>query len=505
MKQKKYVSVVLLILCTFSLVLTGCERKRNLTEFILSLRDRNRTEDTGNMAEAPIEGATEIILSDTYQEEVMEEEQGEKEQEEDRWETIADMEEAYQAILDFSSGEFIGYHPMDETFLMWLSAEYGNEVIVEVAASLKNGKQDKNLWYELTGNSVHVLWLLYCQQTGFQSYQLDNVTWQVCKDVSQTVLNFTGDINFAEGYVTTKHMDASPNGIMDCFSEDLLEEMNSADVMMINNEFTYSTRGNALQGKAYTFRAHPNRVDLLSVFGTDIVSVANNHVYDFGPEALLDTVETLDKAKIPHVGAGANIKEAGKPYYFICNGRKIAIVAATQIERSLNYTKEATDTEPGVLKALNPDKFVKVIEHARKNSDYVIAMTHWGTEGDSNYGKDQVNLATAFARAGADAIIGGHTHCLQGFDFIEGVPIIYSLGNFWFSKSTQDTGLAQVVIDEAGTLRLRFLPCIQKDVKTSLVTELGNKKRILDFMQKHSSDKVLVDSEGWVSEVGVDK
>ena len=54
------------------------------------------------------------------------------------------------------------------------------------------------------------------------------------------------------------------------------------------------------------------------------MNVANNHVYDYGPEALLDTIETLDRAGIPHVGAGANLKEASKPYYFVCNGRKIA-------------------------------------------------------------------------------------------------------------------------------------------------------------------------------------
>ena len=87
----------------------------------------------------------------------------------------------------------------------------------------------------------------------------------------------------------------------------------------------------------------------------------------------------------PHIGAGANLEEAKKPYYFMVYGRKIAIVAATQIERTYNYTKEATDTTPGVLKTLEPDKFVEVIREAKKNSDYVIAFVHWGTEGDSNY------------------------------------------------------------------------------------------------------------------------
>lgn len=415
--------------------------------------------------------------------------------------SIEDMDWAYETILENCSGEFIGYHTIDDSFLAWFSAEYGNTALSKIAGAVESDNQDKDIWYDLTGNSIHVLWLMYCQQTGFQQYQLENVKWQECASTEETTFAFTGDVNFAEGYVTTEHMDSSANGIYDCFSEDLLEVMNDVDVMMVNNEFTYSTRGTALPGKAYTFRAEPSRVDLLKVFGTDIVNVANNHVYDFGPEALLDTIDTLDKAEIPHVGAGANLEEAGKPCYFVCNGRKIAIVAATQIERTLDYTKEATENSPGVLKTLKPDKFVEVIKKARKNSDYVIAMVHWGTEGSNHYGNDQYNLAKAFVDAGVDAIIGGHTHCLQGFDFIDGVPIIYSLGNFWFSSSTQDTGLAKVTIDKAGELTLSFIPCIQENIRTSLVTEETQKQRIFDFMQEHSASGVLVTEEGVVQEV----
>ncbi len=74
---------------------------------------------------------------------------------------------------------------------------------------------------------------------------LQQVYWKTCSSEDEIVLDFTGDINFAEGWGTTEHMDGQPNGINDCFSKDLLQEMNHADIMMINNEFTYSGhRGN---------------------------------------------------------------------------------------------------------------------------------------------------------------------------------------------------------------------------------------------------------------------
>lgn len=410
---------------------------------------------------------------------------------------IEDLDDAYEALLDSCSKEFIGDYRIDESFLNWVYANYGKDAVLSIAKESQED-QDVNIWYEETGNSIHVLWLLYCQDTGMNEDDLQQVYWKTYNSEDEIVLDFTGDINFAEGWGTTEHMDAQPNGIYDCFSADLLQEMNDADIMMVNNEFTYSTRGEPLAGKDYTFRADPKRVALLETFGTDIVSLANNHVYDYGEEALIDTIDTLEEAGVPYVGAGKDLKDAMRPVYFVANGKKIAIVSATQIERSLNYTKEATEITPGVLKTLNPDKFLKVIEEARDNSDYVIAFVHWGTEGTNYFGSDQVALAKQFVEAGVDVIIGGHTHCLQGMEYMDGVPIIYSLGNFWFSASTLDTGLSQVIIRDDGTIDFRFLPCIQKNYKTSLVTDESEKRRIFDFMESLSVG-ITIDDDGYVT------
>jgi poly-gamma-glutamate synthesis protein (capsule biosynthesis protein) len=81
---------------------------------------------------------------------------------------------------------------------------------------------------------------------------------------------------------------------------------------------------------------------------------------------------------------------------------------------------------------------------------------------------------------------------------IDGVPVIYSLGNFWFSSSTLDTGLARVTIDEHGDLTLDFIPCIQKNLRTELITEETEKQRVFAFMQKHSAPGIVVTEEGIV-------
>lgn len=412
---------------------------------------------------------------------------------------INDLTDAIEQILNRADRAFISGYLVDESFLIWLSKQYGDESIYRLKDAVSKQPQNRESWYEITGKSIHVLWLEYCEHTGFQSYILNNVYQKECADNSQVVLDFTGDINLSEGWSTTQYLDASAGRVEECMSSALLTEMRSADILMINNEYTYSTRGTPLEGKAYTFRANPKRVEVLKSLGTDIVSVANNHVYDYGKEALIDTLETLEKAEIPYVGAGRNLNDAMQPVSFLVNGRKLTIVSATQIERSTNYTKEATEDSPGVLKTLQPDKFISVIEKAKKNSDYVIAFVHWGTEGTNHYGSDQVTLGQKFIEAGADVIIGGHTHCLQGFEYYQGKPIIYSLGNFWFNNVKIDTGLSQVIIHtDTNEIDFRFLPCIQQSCVTSLVEDAGEKQRILDFMQQISAPGVTVDSEGYV-------
>lgn len=415
-------------------------------------------------------------------------------------EIISDSERFIEKILNWGGEAFLGGYPADTSFFQWFRGQHGEENLSALKEAAGNPEQDAESWYQITGKSIHTLWSEYCRDTGlYPEYGEIKLYEKECGEPDRAVMDFTGDVNLAEGWSTTRYLDGRAGGIQDCFSPALLTEMRQADILMINNEFAYSTRGNPLPGKSYTFRASPERVSVLQELETDIVSLANNHVFDFGEEALLDTLDTLEQAGIPCVGAGRNLEEAMEPVYFIVNGRKIAIVSATQIERSASYTREATETSGGVLKTQNPDKFLQVIEKAEKQSDCVIAFVHWGTENTSYYGTDQTELGAAFIEAGADVVVGGHTHCLQGFDFYNDKPIIYSLGNFWFNNRTLDTGIFQVILHtDSNQTEVRFLPCVQRGCITSLTEEPQEKQRILDFMQRISAPGVQVDEEGYV-------
>lgn len=241
-------------------------------------------------------------------------------------------------------------------------------------------------------------------------------------------IDFAGDVNFSEGWPTTNYMDSTENGIMDCFSPELIELMQAADVMCLNNEFTYSMAGAPLDGKMYTFRANPQRVEVLGELGVDVVSLANNHTYDYGPVAMEDTFTTLENAGISYIGAGRNLKEAMEPLYMEIDGKTIAFVAASRAEK-MKMTPQATEEDAGILRCYDTQLFVDEIKTASQNADFVIAYVHWGTEHSYELEEVQTTSAREYIDAGADVIIGAHPHNLQGMEFYQGKPIIYSLGN----------------------------------------------------------------------------
>lgn len=409
---------------------------------------------------------------------------------------ITNLNNAFDIILENGTRDFFKGYPVDRAFLHWVSVQYGENVLLDIAYGLYEGNADGELWYELTGNSIHVLWLTYCQDMQYATYYLENVHWLECASEEVVTIDFIGDINLADEWHTMQALVERENGIYDCISTEVVEELQSADLSVINNEFVFTDGGDRQWNKAYTFGAKTENVVLLEAFGADLANLANNHTYDYRESGLMDTISTLESSGIETMGAGANLEEAKTIQYYVANGRKIAFVSATEIERFSYYTKEATDTEAGVLKTLNPTIFQEVIAEADKNSDFVIVNVHWGIEGTYWFNNSQNELASGFVAAGADVVLGGHPHRLQGIEFIDDVPVVYSMGNFWFSTGTLYTEIVQLQINDEGELALRLIPCIQKDLTTSVLQE-EEQETFYKFLADISYG-IVIDQEGYI-------
>ena len=326
----------------------------------------------------------------------------------------------------------------------------------------------------------------------------ENARMVACEDEEEVRLLFAGDILLDEQYAVMANLRDRGGNVEEAFSTGLLDIMRSADVFMLNNEFTFTNRGTPTEGKQFTFRANPEKVSLLQDIGVDVVSVANNHIYDYGEISLLDTLDTLNGAGIAYTGAGENLEEAMKPVYLIANGMKIGIISATQIERNgTPDTKEATVTTPGVLRCMDTTNLLHVIAQMEEACDYTILYIHWGTESQEEIDWLQEEQAPVYAKAGVDLIIGDHPHCLQKIDTVSSVPVIYSLGNFWFNSKTQNSCVVEVVLKEKGLYTFRFIPCKQEDSRTRLL-EGSEKQGVLNYM-RGISPNVIIDEEGYVN------
>lgn len=313
----------------------------------------------------------------------------------------------------------------------------------------------------------------------------------------EAILLFAGDILFDDSYSVMGAM-RKRGGIRACFSAETLQEMEAADIFMLNNEFTYTDRGEPTPEKAYTFRAKPENASMLHELGVDIVSLANNHIYDYGEISLLDSLAALEGIDMPYVGAGRDLAEASETVYFQAGNQRIAYISATQIERlSSPDTKGATESAPGVFRCFTETKIFDKVAEAKENSDFVVVYIHWGTEKTDELDWAQPGMAKSLAEAGADLIIGDHPHVLQPLANVNDTPVIYSVGNYWFNSSTLNTCLVKVTVKDGEMQRFRFLPARQSNCYTELLTG-AERDAVLQYM-RGISPTVEIDAEGYVT------
>ena len=376
----------------------------------------------------------------------------------------------------------------NQEFLNWIYDKYGMDTLEKLNNLVENKTYDKNIWHNLTGNSYIVINDLYNNLE-------ENTTFIISS--GKITISFIGDVSLADNWYIIPKYDERKKGIYGILSEDTVKILKDSDISVANNEFTISNRGSKMPGKMYTFRGAPERIAIYEEMGIDLVTLANNHVYDFGEIAFNDMIDSLDEYKMPHIGAGKNIDEAKKPYYFIVNGYKIAFVNATRAEKNI-LTPEATTTNSGVFRCYDPTELINTIKETKAKSDYVIALIHWGREDSHELGQVQIDTSKDYINAGADAIIGSHAHMLQGIEFYNHKPIFYNIGDFIFNNEDKDTGIAQIKILDNGEMEYSFIPAYQSNEYTKILYD-SEKARIIKNLNSWSIN-ATIDESGKITE-----
>ena len=273
------------------------------------------------------------------------------------------------------------------------------------------------------------------------------------EESGSTLLAFAGDVMFSDPFLASY----DKSGISAIADNEMLGRMQNADLFLINEEFPFSLRGEAMEDKQFTFRADPRYVEIFQKLGVDIATVANNHALDFGRDAFCDTLDTLKNAGITSIGGGYNLSEASAPAVRTINGQTFAIFGATRVSPSATWY--ASDSQAGLFQTYDATLLNQKIAEAHTEYDHVIVFVHWGIEKNETPEDYQRSLAKGYIDAGADLVVGCHPHVLQGFEYYNGVPIIYSLGNYLFGNRDGDTVLLEAVYDSEGAPSIQLVPC----------------------------------------------
>ncbi len=232
------------------------------------------------------------------------------------------------------------------------------------------------------------------------------------------------------------------------------KEISQADIALGNLESPFTRTGTKFE-KRFNFKVPPEYAGSLINAGLDVVTLANNHILDYGMEGLQNTLTVLDSIGLAHCGAGLTLEQAQQPAIIERNGFRIGFLGY-----SFTFPEEfwATRASGGTN---YPNNLKKNIEQTDSLTDFIVVTFHWGEEG-SNYPKDyQQFFAHLSIDCGADLVIGHHPHVLQGLEVYKNRLIAYSLGNFSFSsysRRSTESMILKVHLTKNGLSFAKILP-----------------------------------------------
>ena len=213
------------------------------------------------------------------------------------------------------------------------------------------------------------------------------------------------------------------------FPDDIRDVIKSADFSFVNFESPIVEDAyNPIPKCGPNLWCTKEAAEAVNYAGFTGVTMANNHILDFGSEGLYNSVDCCKRQGLSVVGVGDNLKNAEEILYVEKDGKTLAIINCCEHEFTI-----ATETEAGA-NPLNPIRQFYAIHKAKNIADYVLVIVHGGHEMFQLPSPRMVETYRFFIDAGADAVVNHHQHCYSGYEMYKGKPIFYGLGNFCFDE-----------------------------------------------------------------------
>ena len=280
--------------------------------------------------------------------------------------------------------------------------------------------------------------------------------------------------------------------------------LSSADIAIANLEAPLTAEGESFKDKKYTFKVPPYFVEGIAAAGIDVVTMANNHIVDFGCAGLTNSIETLDRAGITHCGAGENRGQACAPAFVDVNGMRIGFIGF-----SMTFPQEFWATPDSCGTCYPTDALlVRSITESEHHADFTIVSFHWGSEKRTDPRKYQIDFARKAIDLGADLVLGHHPHVLQGLELYKGKLIAYSLGNYVFasySNTAKTSIILKAKIDDYGLIMARVIPINVHNATiqfqpTLLKGEAGHRllHELDELSQPLNGGASIIDNDGYI-------
>lgn len=324
-----------------------------------------------------------------------------------------------------------------------------------------------------------------------------SVNYAISKKSETMVIGFTGDVMLGRmvNEILKKESSSYPWG-------NVLPLLWENDTNIINLETAITTHKQAML-KVFNFKTDPKNIESLLKANIKIVSLANNHILDFGETGLYETLSTLQKAGITYVGAGKTIQEAQKPYIFTQKGITIGVLGFTDNEPDWL----ATTTKPGInyIKVGDIEAVKKIVQSLRKKVDFIIASIHWGPNMRERPTQEFIDFAHQMIDAGIDIIHGHSAHIFQGIELYKNKLIMYDTGDFvddyMVTPALRNnlSFLFQVKIDKQRIKSLRLTPVFIENMQVNL-TKGNDYHWSMKRMQKLSKEfGTIISNDGILS------
>lgn len=202
----------------------------------------------------------------------------------------------------------------------------------------------------------------------------------------------------------------------------------TSDIKVLQWETVCGMEGDPIFKSGPNLHAEISSIEFAKALGIDVALLANNHTGDFGPEMALKTKERLEEAGLMTVGLGKNAEEAKKAIFFERNGIKVAILNFCENEFGIAEENKAGTAGYDII------TIAQSLAEAKKSADIVILTLHGGHEQNPLPSPRMTKAFRFFAACGADIVFNCHTHCIGGVEFVGKVPVVYSPGNFFFTR-----------------------------------------------------------------------